>query len=138
VNFPGAGSGGRKYVEFRVPAVAAQSGVDTCVQWRWDPTARTLAMRTWPQGGALTSFRTIVSNVVPGAEPFVMNPANAQHPRQSLDVAVSVQVNSNSKLQSATSSFVARNSTSDSDGNADSEPNGISDRPTCSVSGLRP
>ncbi|GCD21440.1 type II secretion system protein J [Cellulomonas algicola] len=148
INFPGAGSGGKQYVEFRIPAVAAPSGVVTCVQWRWDPTARTLAMRTWPQGGTVPAFVPMVRSALQSVDRttspptpipvFVMTPANSEHPRQALDVAISVNVNANAKVQSTSSSFIARNSTTDSDGNADSDANGVSDRPACNVAGLRP
>ena len=65
INRPGAGGGGRMYVEFRTPATVAASGVTTCTQWRWDPATELLAdphvdrrrRRTLP------AFRTVATDI---------------------------------------------------------------------------
>jgi len=139
INFEGAGAGGAQYVEFRTPATVAPSGVTTCTQWRWDPATKVLQYRMWAQSDAtLPSFTTIAKNVVAGTAPypFDMVPASPTHPRQSLKVTLVASVDD--RTVTTASEFVARNSSVESAGNADTNGDGISDVPACWRSGVRP
>lgn len=146
INIPGAGASGATYVEIRTPASVAASGYTTCTQWRWDPNAKTLAMRTWRDGtGTPGAFQTIVEHVVPTTtgSPATTVPAlqlkraAPTHPRQELVVNVTV-LGAEKRTVSSQASFVARNSSAESDGNLDANLDNVSDRPACWKTGVRP
>ncbi|WP_258723188.1 PulJ/GspJ family protein [Cellulomonas sp. NS3] len=143
INLPGNGPSGARYVEFRTPATVAASGVTTCTQWRWDPTAKVLQSRTWAQSaGSLPAWRVVATDVtvdsgVPGY-PFQVLVAEPDHPRQSLRVNLLLTSDASAGQVSTESTFVARNSSVESAGNADTNADGVSDTPACWRSGLRP
>jgi len=142
INRPGNGASGARYVEFRTPATVSKSGVTVCTQWRWDPSTKLLQQRTWTDvTGTLGAFMTVAENVVLDATvtgyPFAMSEASPQHPRQELTVNLTVQ-GAEKRLVSSESTFIARNSTIDSDGNDDLDGNGVSDHPACWKTGVRP
>lgn len=115
INAQGVGSSGYTYIEFRTPSDSTASGVTTCTQWRYDPTLRTVASRTWPDGnlGAATVWNVQLTNVYNdgGANyPFAFIAASSsgsqlQQMRLTLDAG-------NTRIKGATisSNFVARNS----------------------------
>lgn len=142
INLPGAGSAGRQYIEFRTPATVAKSGVTTCTQWRWDPATKLVEMRSWADGAAtLPTFKQVADGVVADAntaiKPFALDLASPLHPRQEVTVSLTF-TGAESALVSASSSFVARNSSVESPSNVDQPADGISDNPVCSKSGYRP
>jgi prepilin-type N-terminal cleavage/methylation domain-containing protein len=101
------------YIEFRIPSDSTASNVTTCTQWRYDPTAGTIASRTWPDGnlGAATSWNVLLSNVANdgGANypfQFIAAPSGGLEEMQlQLDAG-----NTSVKGALITSTFVARNS----------------------------
>ena len=153
INRPGTGGAGRMYVEFRTPATVAASGVTTCTQWRWDPATELLQTRTWTDGpGTLPSFRTVATDIAapdltpaptpaptptPTPYPFAMTPAEPTHPRQELSLTLRIEGAEDAEISTA-STFIARNSSVESDGNADTNGDGVSDKPACWKTGVRP
>ena len=152
VNFPGVSATGRHYLEFRVPAVAARSGVTTCAQWRWDPATKGLESRSWPETAAtLPAFGIVAEDIVAGTDPAVIDPADPPypypfglevaspvHPRQSVTVRLQMRAEVGTRDVQSQSLFVARNSTVDSAGNTDTNGDGVSDQPACWRAGVRP
>jgi prepilin-type N-terminal cleavage/methylation domain-containing protein len=112
INVPGTGAADT-YIEFRVPSDSTASNVTTCIQWRYDPVAGTIASRTWPDGnlGAYTSWNFLLKNVANdgGANyPFQFIPAptgGLEEMQLKLDAG-----NASVKGAFITSTFVARNS----------------------------
>jgi prepilin-type N-terminal cleavage/methylation domain-containing protein len=47
INFPGDGSSGARYIEYRLPASSAPSGITTCYQWRFVPSTGQIQLRQW-------------------------------------------------------------------------------------------
>lgn len=143
INLPGAGTLGRQYIEFRTPATVAKSGVTTCTQWRWDPTTKLMEMRSWADGAAvLPPFVSVAKGIVADPSvtkyPFAMDLATPVHPRQEVTLSLLVTGAEGAKV-SASSSFVARNSSVESISNVDSPPaDGVSDNPVCWKTGVRP
>ena len=143
INKPGLGTpSGASYVEMRTPATVSVSDVTTCTQWRWNPSTKLLQMRSWTDvTGTPGTFITVAENMVADASvpgyPFVLSVAAPQHPRQELSVAVTV-LGPEKRLVATESTYVARNSTVESDGNADADGNGVSDKPACWKTGVRP
>nr|WP_166792583.1 hypothetical protein [Cryobacterium algoricola] len=143
INFPGAGSGGKRYVEFRTPADSAASGVTTCVQWRFDPVAGTLASRTWSDlTGTPGTFVIKASNVIDDGTgyPFALTAAVSSTAAvgtgmrmQQLSVAIHI---GNAGLDAGAlmkTSFSARNSSDASPSNAQTAHAGVSDTPVCTA-----
>jgi Tfp pilus assembly protein PilW len=143
INFPGAGApSGDMYVEFDTPATATPSLIALCTQWRYDPTARDLQMRTWNNvtGATPGTWQTLLTNVADdgGANyPFELLPAtltgsSAQQLVLTLDTG-------NSAIAGAaiSTTYVARNSSIQSASNADVKVAGVSDTPICTA-GDRP
>lgn len=152
VNFPGTSGTGRRYLEFRVPAVAARTGVTTCVQWRWDPATERLESRTWAETAAtLPAFGIVAEDVVLGTDPTPIDPADPpypypfglvvaspEHPRQSVTFRMQMRADVGTRDIQSQTLFVARNSTVDSAGNTDTNGDSVSDSPACWRAGIRP
>lgn len=152
VNFPGTSGTGKRYLEFRVPAVAARSGVNTCVQWRWDPATERLESRTWAETApTLPGFGSVSEDVVLGTDPatpdpldppypypFGLQPASPGHPRQVVTFRMQVRADVGQRDVQSQTLLVARNSTVDSPGNTDTNSDGVSDSPVCWRAGIRP
>jgi hypothetical protein len=144
VNFPGAGATtGSRYVEFRVPASSASSGVATCTQWRYWPATRSIQTRQWTEGSAPSAnWATKMSNVLdPGGAnyPFKLTPATiGGSATQQLQFTISSGTVSITTGASMSSTFVARNSSVTSPSNSSSVVAGVSDTPVCTSSGSRP
>ncbi|MDQ1545360.1 MAG: hypothetical protein QOH69_264 [Actinomycetota bacterium] len=53
------------YIEFRTPADSTPTHTTVCTQWRYDPTARTIANRTWTDGnlGSASPWHVMLNNV---------------------------------------------------------------------------
>jgi len=142
INLPGSGTGGTRYVEFRTPASVSATGVTMCTQWRWDPATKLVQTRTWQEVVAvLPGWTTMASNVVADASvpgyPFTVAAATPTHPHQELTVSLLAESVQDRSVSTA-SSFVARNSSVQSNGNADINGDGASDNPACWRTGVRP
>lgn len=148
INFPGAGGSGSLYVEFITEA--QPDGQDPlCTQWRYDPTARTLAYRTWRDvtSGTVSAWRVVATDVrnATGATPdppFQLVPAGTSYVRQQLVVNVDAgrgaagpQALTGADVQTV---FVARNSSTTSLSNLDMNGDGSSDNPVCTSHLERP
>ncbi|WP_129338296.1 PulJ/GspJ family protein [Cellulomonas endophytica] len=138
VNRPGAGPSGAVYVEWRTGAVSTPTGTAQCTQWRYDPTARTLARRSWPDVTAPTvqDWQVMVTDVLrpasaPATYPFVVAPATETRRRQTLTLTLLVGPGENGARVTTSSVFAARNSSTGSVSNADADGNGASDLPVC-------
>lgn len=143
INFPGSGSLGRQYVEFRVGATVSANGKAMCTQWRWDPTTRQVQRRTWEDkpSPAVPSFGAVVSGVQPPVAgdtapyPFQLLKATDANPRQRLVMRLRAGDPKFSRTVESESEFVARNSSKNSITNSDAVVAGQSDIPVCMAGG---
>lgn len=143
VNSPGfgaAGSTGPFYVEYLAPARAAP-GAPFCAQWRYDPTARTIALRTWtdsatPSPSAWSVVATNVRNAATNP-PFVLTFAGAGLLSQQLTVTLDIGPASRPGAQVSTT-YVARNTSADTQSNLDANGDLVSDSPVCRAGVGRP
>ncbi|MEO7015734.1 MAG: type II secretion system protein, partial [Leifsonia sp.] len=114
INFPGTGTDGARYVEFRTPAEDTVAGQTVCTQWRYDPVAQIVQQRSWvdASGAIATVWHTELSNVVnqgTGTYPFQMRSASVNgSPLQQL--VITLQAGSVALQNSTTivTSFAAR------------------------------
>ena len=141
INLPGAGTAGRRYIEFRTPASSTVDNLAQCTQWRFLPAEGRIESRTWREGTAPTaSWSTRMTEVVNRAVttyPFQMVPAN---PSGSLVQRLRITIEAGSARTGSESSlaFVARNSSVLSPSNIDANADGRSDSPVCNPTGYRP
>lgn len=141
INRPGNGTGGNRYIEFRVPAVSTTDRVTRCYQWRYNATTGVISSRSWADvaGSAKTSWSTKIESVisVTGSDyPFAMIPASSTVLKQQFQLTVSSGI-SDADTDISTK-FVARNSSIDSISNLDANADGSSDSPVCLTTGDRP
>lgn len=143
INFPGASITGKRYVEFRTPGNSSASGVTTCTQWRFDPNLGRLESRSWVDlpGTVLPPFSTKLTNVVDkggAGYPFKLTPASdSTSIMQQLTVSIqsgNAQLNAGAEMSTT---FVARNSSTNSLSNKDTDNNQVSDEPVCNAIGYR-
>lgn len=137
INYPGVVSG-KAYVEWRVDAVSAPTGVTTCYQLRYTASARTLALRSWASGSspAAATWTVILSGVRGPAStsyPFMTIAAGAASNYQGLTVSVATGLDADTGTTTS-STVYAKNSSSDSTSNATAS-SGQSLNPICAVSG---
>ncbi len=146
INSPGVGGSGSWYVEFITTSVP-EGEVPRCTQWRFDPTAETMAYRTWRDvpSSSVSEWRIVAegmrNDVGAGDLPFVFHPANGVYTRQSLDVAVYVASDPNPGGDidaDIGTTFVARNSSTESPSNPDLNNDGVSDTLVCTSHLSRP
>lgn len=122
INQPVSSARGSWYVEFRT-SQRAGGAPTTCTQWRYDPTARVMQFRTWPDGQVpADAFQTVTTRVLPvdaSGSPFSVATADADHLNQKLTVSVTSGSGSGTSAgrASMTTSFVARNSSVQSPSN---------------------
>ncbi|ASD23182.1 hypothetical protein B7495_14570 [Cryobacterium sp. LW097] len=142
INFPGTGSTGARYVEYRSPGNSTTDA--TCTQWRFVPSLNRLEFRSWKDvsGVVLPGFSTKLTNVIDdgGSDyPFKLTPADLNGSElQQLTVSVhSGNARLNAEAAMSTT-FTARNSSLDSASNKDADNNQVSDTPICNVTGYRP
>lgn len=141
INFPGTGTAGRKYIEFRTPAASSSTGYTVCTQWRYLPAEARIETRSWKDGTVPgTSWATRMTDVVDrslATYPFEMIPAN---PSGSLSQRLRITIAAGSARTGSESSlaFVARNSSVQSPSNIDANLDGTSDSPVCNPTGYRP
>lgn len=146
INSPGVGGSGSWYVEFVTTSVP-EGELPICTQWRYDPTAETLAYRTWrdDSSSVVSSWRVVAqdmrNDLVGGQAPFVYHRADGVYTRQRLDVAVFVASDPNPGGDvdaDITTTFVARNSSFESPSNPDVNGDGVSDTFVCTSHLSRP
>ncbi|MFT2815220.1 hypothetical protein [Leifsonia sp. A12D58] len=145
INFPGDGAtGGSRYIEFRTPGNSSASGVTTCTQWRFVRTLGVLQSRSWSDvpGTPLPRFTTKLTNMIDdggAGYPFELTPASLNGSiMQQLTVILhsgNAYVNAGAAMSTT---FVARNSSTDSPSNKDENNDKVSDTPVCTVTGNRP
>lgn len=149
INLPGTGPSGAHYVEF-ITTERPDDQEPLCTQWRYDPSARTLQVRTWldvPSAtrGGWRMIATDVRNDVTGTSPrlpFVVKTAGGTFTRQQLEVNLDVGRGDPGPGQTTgadvATTFVARNSSYQSPSNADLDGDGQSDTPVCATLLERP
>lgn len=147
INFPGTGPSGNRYVEYRTPASSSASGLTMCTQWRFVPSKGLLEAREWRDtpGSTISPWSVRATEVVAETGPhypFRMLPAsndpNTGSARQQLVLSLKVGNPNANAVSEMSSTFVARNSSLQSDSNTDANGDGTSDTPVCSRSGMRP
>jgi prepilin-type N-terminal cleavage/methylation domain-containing protein len=137
INFPGVGSGGDPYIEFRTPSTSVSSGVTLCTQWRYDIPTRSLQHRFWNDGTTpLPNWQTDLTNMPNdgGATyPFQLIPASNATSGSTMQQLVLTLDTGNVAIKGAaiTTTFVARNSSNSSPSNSDNISPGVSDSPIC-------
>lgn len=143
INWPGAGASGDWYIEFDTPAESTSTGIALCTQWRFDPNAHVIQMRTWNNtvGVSPTNvWDTLLTNVAVESTPnypFALIPASAAgSSEQEFQLTVGTG-NANVAGAAISSVFVARNSSVQSTSNSDATVPGVSDTPIC-TGGTRP
>ena len=125
--------GGRVYLEYRADV---GTGPVTCTQWRLDPSATTLDVRSWTEGAATApAFATAASGVVnaPSEPPFTLTPAGGALLHQQLGVRLRMRLPHGDAVTSTV--LTARNSSEASASNADADGDGLSDTPVCTAFG---
>ncbi len=145
INYPGAGPSGNRYVEFRTPAESAATHVTTCTQWMFDPAQKMIKSRTWADasGSVATPWVVRLTNVIDdqvagSPYPFRLAPAGTNgSSMQQLVVALHAGNKALDAGAQFTSSFVARNSSTQSPSNADFNGDLVSDTPVCVRAGSR-
>ena len=141
INRPGPGvTAGTYYIEYVVPAQVSGT-VQNCVQWRYDSTAHTLAIRSWPDTTtpAPTAWNTIatdVRNAIATEAPFVFTPSGVKSNNQSLQVTLNIGKASRSGAFVSTT-YVARNTTINTGTNLQGA-DGLSNSPVCQTGIGRP
>ena len=115
VNAQGTGSSGSIYIEFRTPSDSTPTHTTVCSQWRYDPTAQTLASRSWTDGnlGSATSWNVMLSNVAnDGGANYPFQFVNASATGSSMEEMILTMDAGNASVKGAaiSSTFVARNS----------------------------
>lgn len=146
INTPGTGLTGSHYVEFIT--TAQPDGEDPlCTQWRYDPTARTLAYRTWRDRpvSTVSDWRVVANDLrndlsgTPPNPPFALVFASEEYVRQQLVVSLDAGRTATSEPGATMgTTFVARNSSDRSVSNLDLDGNGVSDTFVCSSHLERP
>lgn len=137
VNYPGAGTSGDRYVEFRVPAASTSSTVAICYQWRFSVSNLRLESRQWnesdPTGATPFSVKlTEMADDGVATHPFELRPANiTDTPRQQLLLVINPGTDAQNAGASMSTTFVARNTSIKSLSNDPLTP-------VCTFSGYRP
>lgn len=141
INRPGKGASGTWYVEFESTNLPENQPA-MCYQWRYNPTTKIAAYRTWSQGGTnvVTDWHAVSWDVVSstGGSPFAFTGALGAVQRQSLTVSMRVDGPASEVLADQQTTFVARNSSYKSTSNPDVNNDGASDTPVCSPKMDRP
>lgn len=148
VNYPGTGTSGAQYVEFRTGAAVSSTGVAMCTQWRWVPGSGDLQFRTWRDVAtpSIPAWTTVISDVLPDDAsparpyPFQVHQAIAtkNEPRQRLTMRLTVGNDLAGAKAVSETTFVARNSSVASVSNADANNDGRSDTQVCVSAAGRP
>ncbi|MEO7015158.1 MAG: type II secretion system protein [Leifsonia sp.] len=143
INFPGTGTDGGRYVEFRTPAEDTVGRQTICTQWIYDPVAQLIKQRSWvdASGAKIPAWHTELSNVVnqgTGTYPFQMLPASVGgSPVQQLVITLQAGAPPLKASTTVVTNFAARNSSISSPSNTDVLMPNVSDSPVCLSSGTR-
>lgn len=133
VNRPGR-TGDDWYLEFQITATGTSAAV--CTQWRLVDGTDQLQYRTWPDEVSPTASGWItvanhVANDPDTEQPFTFEPADATYTRQRVTLFLDVSNGQPGGAQ-VEATFVARNTSTATQTNADSSPvDGASDSPVC-------
>jgi prepilin-type N-terminal cleavage/methylation domain-containing protein len=145
INYPGTGSSGARYIEFRTGTDSSTNGLVMCTQWRYVPSTKIIQYRSWQDvvgASASAVWSTKIIKVVDlgGANyPFKLIPASlAASTMQQLVLTVSSGTDLVTPGAAISSTFVARNSSISSPSNSSTVVAGASDTPVCLASGTRP
>jgi prepilin-type N-terminal cleavage/methylation domain-containing protein len=144
VNFPGNGTGGARYIEFRTPAASSPTGITLCTQWRFVAADGLLESRQWDDvpGAVKSPWAAKITTAIATAGPdypFEMVPATANGTtKQQLVLTIDAGDTALQAGASIATTFVARNSSTGSPSNIDVNGDKVSDTPVCAPSGYRP
>ncbi len=114
INFPGSGTSGARYVEFRIPA-ASSDATAICRQWRFDPSTGLLQSRQWFDvtpfsNPAWVTRLSVVFDDGGSTYPFAVSPAQRSgSAMQQLTLTLDAG-NASQRGAAIASNFVARNS----------------------------
>jgi prepilin-type N-terminal cleavage/methylation domain-containing protein len=133
INLQGTGASGDSYIEFRTPSDSTPNNLTMCTQWRYDPTAATVASRQWQDGNfsTVTPWDVQLENVAnDGGSTYPFAYIAPVPPKTTLQEMVLTLDAGNTVVKGAaiSSTFVARNSAVTS-----SNPGG----PICPTAGSR-
>lgn len=116
INYPGAGTSGDRYVEFRVPAASTVGGLQAvCYQWRFSIANLRLESRQWNESDptTATAWSPKLSSVADDSDithPFQLIPANiTDKPRQQLLITLNPGTDAQNAGASMSTTFIARN-----------------------------
>lgn len=114
INPPGV-SNGDAWVEFHISSAASLTGVETCVQWRFDPTDSVIQERSWnaATGAAISGWGTRSTNVrgtPTSTYPFKFEASTSANPQQRLLLSVVAGGLTSDAQTEIQTSYVARNS----------------------------
>lgn len=135
INRPVKGISGAWYVEFEATDLPNEQPT-MCYQWRLDPTTNILSTRTRSGTDAVTAWQGVSWDVkaAGGGSPFVFVPIGGSVLRQSLTVRLMVDGLTTGELAEQRTTFIARNSSEKKSlNNPDSNSDGVSDSPVCTV-----
>ncbi|HEY8914121.1 prepilin-type N-terminal cleavage/methylation domain-containing protein [Lacisediminihabitans sp.] len=116
INYPGVGTSGNRYVEFRVPAASTAGGLQAiCYQWRFSVADSRLESRQWNESDPTTATAwspklTDVANDGDATHPFQLIQANGTDtPSQQLLITLNPGTDAQKAGASMSTTFVARN-----------------------------
>ncbi|WP_158268778.1 PulJ/GspJ family protein [Salinibacterium hongtaonis] len=140
INHPATGSSGARYVEFRLPAASAATGITTCVQWRFRPTEGIMESRQWTDGptSVPSAWSTKITTALFSSStgyPFQMVPAlgGGGTAKQQLILTIDAGAEDGAGGAEMATTFVARNSSTSTSTNS------ASSAPICALTtGFRP
>jgi prepilin-type N-terminal cleavage/methylation domain-containing protein len=146
INYPGVGAGSdSRYIEFRTPGSSLQSGVPLCTQWRFTPSLGRIEQRQWNDlvGSVKTPWTTKLNYVIDqgGVDyPFGMSPAGVAVGSAQQQLVVRIKAGNDALNSGAeiTTTYVARNSSFNSQSNSDTSGDKVSVTPVCLQTGDRP
>jgi prepilin-type N-terminal cleavage/methylation domain-containing protein len=126
------------WVEFRTRPLTG--AVKQCTQWQYVQATGELRTRQWPEGAAASTvaWRTILVTTAGASQgqPFTMRRTDSDNIMQRLEISLRSSRPAEGSAQ-LRSTFVARNSTASSAGNADANGDGVSDSPVCAPADYR-
>lgn len=116
INYPGVGTSGNRYVEFRVPAASTAGGLQAiCYQWRFSVAGSRLESRQWNENDPTTATAwspklTDVANDGVVTHPFdVFPPNNTGQSSQQLTITLNPGTDAQNAGASMSTTFIARN-----------------------------
>lgn len=140
INRPVQGVSGAWYVEFE-STMLPNNMPSMCYQWRLDPATKVMSYRTWSEDGVtVTAWHGVAWKVesIGGGSPFSFTAATPTVVAQTLTVSLQAKSSSGEMLGQQSTTFVARNSSTKSLSNVDSDGDGKSDVEVCTSRMDRP